>query len=173
MLGVTSFQYLIFNLEHTRISNDSLTYIIENVHHTLEKLNVRYCYGITYTVWITIHNITKLKSMPKLRVLNYGRMGNFPNHEQENLKTLMPLVRFGESICVVERELLPADGIWDVEAKQIEYFKKFAKFQFEKLPIKAMLRIANFLERKDLVKVGQVSKKMKCIIQIRMIQNRR
>ena len=124
--------------------------------------------GITYA------KVTELKSMTKLRVLNLGQMWNyFGDHEKENLENLMPLVRFGESICVVERELLPADGIWDVEAKQIEYFKKFAKFQFEKLPIRAMLRIANFLERKDLVKVGQVSKKMKCIIQIRMIQNRR
>ena len=40
------------------------------------------------------------------------------------------LVRFGESICVDERELLPADGIWDVAAKQLEYFKKSAKCPF-------------------------------------------
>ena len=158
----------VLNLKHSAISNKSLTYIIENLQHSLEKLNVRFCYRITYTV--IMYNITGLKSMPKLRSLSYGQIQPFG--AKDNMEKFLPLVRFGESICVVERELLPADGIWDVEAKQIEYFKKFAKFQFEKLPIKAMLRIANFLERKDLVKVGQVSKKMKCIIQNRMIQNR-
>ena len=111
----------VLNLERTAISNGSLTYIIKNLQHTLEKLNVRYCHGITYT--ILLHNITELKSMPKLRVLNYGRMGNFPNHEKESLKRLMPMVKFGESICVDERELLLADGIWDVEAKQLEYLE--------------------------------------------------
>ena len=70
--------------------------------------------------------------MPKLRVLNYGRIGIFSTHEQENLKK--SLVGFGESICVDERELLPADGIWDVEAKQLEYFKKFGECQFKELP---------------------------------------
>ena len=119
----------VLNLEHTRISYDSLTYIIKNLHHTLEKLYVRYCYGITVLLRQTI---TKLKSMPKLRVLNYGRIGIFSTHEQENLKK--SLVGFGESICVDERELLLADGIWDVEAKQIEYFKKFGECQFKELP---------------------------------------
>ena len=38
----------VLNLEHTRISYESLYYIIENLQHTLEKLNVRYCHGITY-----------------------------------------------------------------------------------------------------------------------------
>ena len=156
----------VLDLKHTKITNISLTHIIVNLQHTLKKLDVHIWNGITYP------KVTELKSMEKLRVLNFDPMRFYLGYlEKENLTKLMPLVRFGESICVVERELLPADGIWDVEAKQIEYFKKFAKFQFEKLPIKAMLRIANFLERKDLVKVGQVSKKMKCIIQNRMIQN--
>ena len=157
----------VLDLKHTKITDISLTHIIVNLQHTLKKLDIHIGDGITYP------KVTELKSMEKLMVLSLGQMWfYFGYHDQENLEKLMPLVRLDESICVVERELLPADGIWDVEAKQIEYFKKFAKFQFEKLPIKAMLRIATFLERKDLLKVGQVSKKMKCIIQNRMIQNR-
>ena len=128
----------VLNLDHTRISYDSLTYIIENLQHTLEKLNVRYCYGITVLLRQTI---TELKSMPKLRVLNYGRFGIFPTHEQENLKKLMSLVGFGESICVDERELLLADGIWDVEAKRLEYFKKFGECQFKELPDEIMTSV--------------------------------
>ena len=158
----------VLDLKHTKITNISLTYIIVNLQHTLKKLDFHIGNGITHP------KVTELKSMAKLRVLGFGQMWFYFGYlDQENLTKIMPLVRFGASICVVERELSPAYGIWDVEAKQIEYFKKFAKFQFEKLPIKAMLRIANFLERKDLAKVGQVSKKMKCIIQNRMIQNRR
>ena len=39
----------------------------------------------------------------------------------------MPFVRFGEMITADERELSTADGIWDVEAKQLEYCKKLEK----------------------------------------------
>ena len=42
--------------------------------------------------------------------------------------------RFDELICVDERELLLADGIWDVEAKQLDNFKKFGECQFKELP---------------------------------------
>ena len=120
----------VLNLKHSAISNKSLTYIIENLQHSLEKLNVRFCYSITYTV--IMYNITGLKSMPKLRSLSYGQIQPFS--EKDNMEKFLPLVRFGESICVDERELLPADGIWDVPAKQLEYFKKSAKCPFIELP---------------------------------------
>ena len=116
----------VLNLEHSAISNESLTYIIENLQHSLEKLNVRFCYGITGITYADIlYNITGLKSMPKLRSLSYGQIQPFS--EKGNMEKYLPLVRFGESICVDERDLLPADGIWDVAAKQLEYFKKPAK----------------------------------------------
>ena len=127
----------VLNLEHTRISYESLYYIIENLQHTLEKLNVRYCYGITV---LLRHTITKLKSMPKLRVVYYGRFGIFSTLEQENLKKLMSLVEFGELICLDERELLLADGIWDVEAKQLEYFKKGER-RFKELPDEIIMSV--------------------------------
>ena len=81
-------------------------------------------------------------------------------------------VRIGEHDRKQEgEEKLPADF---VNIKTIHKHPKWGldKETSQKLPIEAMLCIANFLERKDLVKVGQVSKKMKCIIQNRMIQNR-
>ena len=109
--------------------------------------------------------------MPKLRILNYGRMGIFPNCERENLKKLMPLVRFGESICVDERELLHADGIWDIEAKQIEYFKKFGKCGFNELPNETILHLIDPLEIKDLLNFGQASRRMKALTE--EIQSRR
>ena len=123
----------VLNLKNTTITNDSLTYIIRSLQHTLEKLNINLCEGITYA------KVTELRSMPKLRVLNFGRRWDIGGRvelsdgEKENLKKLMPLVRFGAPICADERKLLPADGIWDVEGKQFEYFKKRAECQFEEL----------------------------------------
>ena len=80
----------------------------------------------------------------------------------------MPMVRFGESICVDERELLLADGIWDVEAKQLEYFKKFGRCGFKRLPNEMILHLIDPLERRDLLNFGQVSKRMRAITQERI-----
>ena len=159
----------VLNLQLTSITNDSLTYIIENLQHTLEKLHVcgkgtspRYLVG-----GITYSKVTELKSMPKLRVLNltYDLEWYMDGQEIENLKKIMPLMRFGE-ICADERELLPADGIWDVEAKQLKYFKKFSNRQFEELPDEIMFHLIPFLELKDLGRLSAVSKRMRytCIV---------
>ena len=84
-----------------------------------------------------------------------------PYHEKQNLKESFPLVRLGQTICVDERKLSPTDGIWDVEAKQLEYFRKFEKCQFRMLPNEIISRCLTFLERRDLVKFGQVAKRMR------------
>ena len=102
----------VLNLQNTSITNDSLTHIIENLRHTLEKLNVEIPYG-----YITYVKLTELKSMPKLNSL--GFKGN--DYEKDDLKNVMPLVKFDEIITADERELLPADGIWDVEAKHLHF----------------------------------------------------
>jgi hypothetical protein len=107
----------VLNLLNTSISNDSLTHIIENLQQTLEKLDIYLCDDVTYA------KLTKLKSMPKLKDLNY-----MVNASQiEDLKKLMPFVRIGELITADERELLPADGIWDVETEQLEKFQDLPK----------------------------------------------
>ena len=152
----------VLNLQNTTITNDSLTHIIENLQHTLEKLNVHYCHFITYT------NVTELRTMPKLRVLKYGRCWRIGDNKKEALKKIMPLVRFHESICADERNLLPADGIWDVEAKQLKYFETFGQWKFHDLPDKTVFRVTYFLEEKDLVNFGQLSKRMRSIAQSRV-----
>ena len=98
--------------------------------------------------------------MPKLRVLNCDLTHD---EEKENLK--YDLLRFGESICVDERELSPADGIWDVEVKQLGYFEKFAKCQFRTMPNEIISHTLSFLERRDVVTFGQVDKRMRFFTQ--------
>ena len=83
--------------------------------------------------------------------------------KKQDLKKSLPLVRLGETICVDERELSPADGIWDVEAKQLEYFRKFEKCQFGMLPNVIISHCLTFLEKRDFVKFGQVAKRMRFI----------
>ena len=110
-------------LRYTSITNVSLMHIIENLQHTLEKLDVYMCDAITYA------KLTELKSMPKLQVLNFWGS----DHEKRDLLTLMPFVKFDEIITADERKLLSADGIWDVEVKQLQYFKKLEKYQIQEL----------------------------------------
>ena len=102
----------VLNLLNTSITDDSLTHIIENLQQTLEKLDVYLCDDVTYA------KLTMLKSMPKLKDLNYMDSAD----EIQDLKKLMPFLRFGEIITADERKLLPADGIWDVETEQLEFF---------------------------------------------------
>ena len=156
----------VLNLQNTTITNDSLTRIIENLQDTLEELSVRYCDVITYA------KVKELRSMPKLRALKFGQSWNFGDHEKQTLKKLMPLVRFEGLICADERDLLPGNGIWDVKAKQLEYFKKISEYQFHEMPDKIMYHVTYFLEIRDLAKFGQVSKRMRAIAQDRIESSR-
>ena len=144
----------VLNLQNTTVTNDSMTHIIENLQYTLEKLHIFWCVGVSYA------KIIELKSMPKLRVLNCDLTDD---EEKENLK--YDLLRFGESICVDERELSPADGIWDVEVKQLGYFEKLAKCQFRTMPNEIITHTLSFLERRDVVTFGQVDKRMRFFTQ--------
>ena len=135
----------VLNLKNTTITNDSLTHIIKNLQHSLEKLNVRYCHFITYA------KVTELRSMPKLRLLKYGQSWKMDDREKEALKKRMPLVRFDESICADERKLLPADGIWDVEATQLKYFETLAQWKFHDLPDKTVFSGDSFLREKKIL----------------------
>ena len=173
----------VLNLQNTTITNDSLTHVSETLSYTLEKLNVGWCRHITYK------KLTEL-SMLKLKVLNWGincdRMGTYGvpsngRYEKENLKMLMPFVRFGETISADERKLSPANGIWDIEAKQLDasFWLGTAKlaplspYQYQDLPDHITFYMCGFLEIKDLVKFGQVSKQMRAITREEICQRSR
>ena len=121
---------------------------------------------------LPMQKLKELRSMPKLRALKFGQSWNFGDHEKQTLKKLMPLVRFEGLICADERDLLPANGIWDVKAKQLEYFKKISEYQFHEMPDKIMYHVTYFLEIRDLAKFGQVSKRMRAIAQDRIESSR-
>ena len=72
----------------------TLTPIIKNLEKTLEKLDVSFCYSLTYAMLIN------LKAMKRLKVLNCSFC--FCDSHQELLKKKMPNLRF-EAISIGER----------------------------------------------------------------------
>ena len=102
-------------LQNNWITNSSLTHIIKYLPNTLEKLDVLWCYELTY------NKLMELKSMPSLKVLNCL------NHLHKLSKELhieeMPGVRFNEEISADEREFSSNEGIWNIASKQILYRK--------------------------------------------------
>ena len=71
------------NLAKSRsITNNSLTSIIENLKNTLEELDITWCCKITDT------KLLEMRSMPKLKVLNYFKAWDPNNYE--DLKKNLP-----------------------------------------------------------------------------------
>ena len=70
------------NLAFEHISDNSLTSIKENLSSTLEELDVGRCQKITDS------KLLEMRSMPKLKVLNYFKTGTNDNYE--NLKKHLP-----------------------------------------------------------------------------------
>ena len=70
------------NLAFEHISDNSLTSIKENLSSTLEELDVGRCQNITDS------KLLEMRSMPKLKVLNYFKTGT--NDSYENLKKHLP-----------------------------------------------------------------------------------
>ena len=70
------------NLAFEYISDYSLTSIKENLSSTLEELDVGRCRKITDS------KLLEMRSMPKLKVLNYFKTGSNDNYE--NLKKNLP-----------------------------------------------------------------------------------
>ena len=165
----------VLNLGNTTITDDSLTHIIENLQFTLEQLDIHLCHHITYG------KLTELKYMPILKKLNWGIncdemwIYGVPYNDRlkkEDLKKLMPFVKFGETVSADERKLSPVDGIWDIEAKQLDASfwlgtvklpPSFYPYEYQDLPNEFTFNMFHFLEIRDLAKFGQVSKKMRIL----------
>ena len=137
----------VVNFQNTKITNDSLTYIIKHLQHTLEKLNVFMCNDITYA------KLTELKSMPKLKVLKSAQVMNISDHEKENLKKMTPLERFGDSIRPKRRKL--------------KQFWNLSEPCLETLPQEVLSKVIHFLDVKDLRNFSQVSKMMRFLTMMR------
>ena len=74
-----------FNLAFNHISDNSLTSIKRNLKNTLEELDITGCWGITDT------KLLEMRSMPKLKVLNYFKKRvRDHNCNYENLKKNLP-----------------------------------------------------------------------------------
>ena len=119
------------NLSGTRISTESLTYIIENLGQTLSKLDVS-------DVNFLPKQLLELKKLSKIKILIVGHTtprfyNNFQEYSKsvvELLKNELPNVRilqgnqFFDSLRIGSGQLGPKNGIWEIQERQIESFSK-------------------------------------------------
>ena len=111
------------------ITEDSLTSIVENsdqmVKLDISKTNI----GIALS-WDQLihgrHPFEKVKSMPKLKVLNCQHPER-SKQDIENLRKSMPQIMINEGdgdldIANQNESIKPEDGLWDIFVKRIELF---------------------------------------------------
>ena len=93
------------------ITDDSITSIIKNLHHSLEELDVSFCENISYT------KLLELKFMPKLKVLNCRRRWN--REVERNLREQMPhlIANHPSSLEIAENNSY-LTGLWDIKVKR-------------------------------------------------------
>ena len=93
------------------ITDDSITSIIKNLHHSLEELDVSFCENISYT------KLLELKFMPKLKVLNCRRRWN--REVERNLREQMPhlIANYPSSLEIAENNSY-LTGLWDIKVKR-------------------------------------------------------
>ena len=94
------------------ITDDSITSIIKNLHHSLEELDVSFCENISYT------KLLELKFMPKLKVLNCRRRWN--REVERNLREQMPhlIANYPSSLEIAENNSY-LTGLWDIKVKRM------------------------------------------------------
>ena len=96
------------------ITNNTITSIIENLKPTMEELSIRGCNDIT--------QILELKSMEKLRILNYFERTEL---ETEELKKCLPHFVINQRRVVVAKSILsPENGIWEIKCSNSNGFKR-------------------------------------------------
>ena len=104
-------------LSHT-VCDKIMTTIIENLNLTLEELNVSPFGNISY------EKLLELKSMPKLRLLNYWERSV---EELENLRKYLPHVKICQRRVVValpKPEISSKSKIWEIStSKNFNCFK--------------------------------------------------
>ena len=113
----------------TRISTESLKYIIENLSQTLSKLDVS-------DINFLPIQLLELKKLSKIKIVIVGHTtprfySNFQEYSKsvvELLKNEMPNVRilqgnqFNDSLRIGNGQLGPRLGIWEIKERQIESF---------------------------------------------------
>ena len=96
------------------LTNDSLTIIMNDLKHSLEELDLGCCD-------MTFDKLLELKSMPKLKVLNYV----FLRKETEIfVKDYLPHLSINKkrlAIGLWDRDS-PEDGFWEIQSKQMNIF---------------------------------------------------
>ena len=107
------------DLAFNSITNLSLNSIVENLRPTLEELDVNY-------TKVTFEKVLELRSMEKIRILNFWKSNHYP-YEAMNLKKLLNL-RINHNSSTVQvadsnSSAKPKEMFWKIKAKQLSLFQ--------------------------------------------------
>ena len=105
-----------FNLQITKVTNNSLKYIIDNLGPTLEELHIT---NPKYD-----DKLSELKIMPRLKILNTGYVDELKNDELMRLyfgKEFVQswFVTINKKKVNVAANISPENGIWEIKTKGI------------------------------------------------------
>ena len=105
-----------FSLLFTKVTNNSLRYIIDNLGPTLEKLHIT---NPKYD-----DKLSELKIMPRLKILNTGYVDELKNDELMRLyfgKEFVQswFVTINKKKVNVAANISPENGIWEIKTKGI------------------------------------------------------
>ena len=105
-----------FNLQITKVTNNSLKYIIDNLGPTLEELHIT---NPKYD-----DKLSELKIMPRLKILNTGYVDELKNDELMRLyfgKEFVQswFVTINKKKVNVAANTSPENGIWEIKTKGI------------------------------------------------------
>ena len=127
-LSVLDLSHKYHNYSDTiRITDNSLTHIIEQLKPTLEELNVEGCENLSY------NKLVQLRSMPHLKKLNCCRILN-NGEDVQRLQSKMPHVEFtksdGENHCCKFRQWIDdRKRIWELSSNPLDlHFKNLHPF---------------------------------------------
>ena len=109
-------------MHRTQISNNALTNIIEHLSGTLEKLDV-------HETKIKLAKMLELKSMEKLKVLNWFPLVKDGFEQEQILKEKLPYLSVnnepkGIKIASSSQIFNPESGFWEIHAKRLSLFRK-------------------------------------------------
>ena len=126
------------DLGETKITDESLNSIIENLKPTLEELDISYTkiarefrktehklWGGTIHVETPVHNITKLFELNSMTQLRNLICRPIEDNEIEKVRSELPNVCINQGCLKIansDQEYEPMDGFWEMDARQLKLF---------------------------------------------------
>ena len=127
------------DLGDTKITDESLNSIIENLKPALEELDISYTkiardfrkteqklFGVTIDIAIPVHYITKLFELNSMTQLSNLICRPIKDNDIANLRSELPNVCINQGCLKIansDQVYEPMDGFWEMDARQLKLFQ--------------------------------------------------